>query len=59
MLYCNNIEPNTRVAKNWKDFRRFSLTDTVMDKTVNVTTQWVRPDLKWCINVYSRHNWYV
>ena len=39
VLYCNNIEPDTRVAKNRKDFRWLSLADTVMDKIANVTTQ--------------------
>ena len=33
----NNIEPDTRMAKNRKDFRWFSSAGTAMDIIVNVT----------------------
>ena len=36
IIHNNNIEPDTRMAKNRKDFRRFSSAGTAMDKIVNV-----------------------
>ena len=39
VLYYNNIEPDTHMAKNRKDFKWFSSADTAMDKIVNVITQ--------------------
>ena len=36
-VYYNNIEPDTHMAKNQKDFRWFSSAGAAMDKIVNVT----------------------
>ena len=59
MLYCNNTEPDTRMAKNQEDFRRFYSAGTAMDKIVNVTTQCMSSSGFGMMYRCSQHNWYV
>ena len=58
VLYYNNIELDTHMARNRKDFRQFFSAGTAMDKMVNVTNKMSSSGFD-VMYRHTWHNWYM
>ena len=59
MQCYNNTEPDTHMAKNKKDFRRFSSAGIAMDKILNITNMAMTSSGFDVMYRHTQHNRYM